>query len=433
MAQRITWWEYLAAEHGEPQGRAWLGHSSRIKARSSIAGRLVWWDAERANALLRIDEGGTIRVWSRVAADITGLAPRDVCGKTYAELLQPLPISAAYRNAAIDWVSNPTALGDAMRKVYAGHTDDCSVFDSFPLPLPHGYAEEHPESWVELRASYGQDAVGRLVRLDKQDKGLWIGGAEFAVRHASRVPSLKSLCERATSGGAVLLEADGSLRVSGGAAAAEAEAGPAAAVVPRPRRPLLFFDPSTACAAELDFVREACDVLCRISGSGRRKHAFSRNFRDELATAGPYARVLAAFAGAIEDNLGKDRVLYWRRARTAEPHVATAELYLACRDNRAALATCGGRGGILPYVRSPRTAKLTLRIERGEPNSPHADDQPSSGAKWAVVEVPASLSFLQLHRVVLDVPVNLTSCIYLYDMYLHITECFCLLARVHGD
>ena len=127
-----SWWEYLRSKrlerHSLPAEGPWRGLSGKqLRLLSSDPHPYAYRrtpDLRRVDrssvACLRVDADGVVVDWNRVMADLTGLSLWDVKGKTYAQLIAPLPISDAYRAAAIAWLRDPAPFAELLEQAEGG-------------------------------------------------------------------------------------------------------------------------------------------------------------------------------------------------------------------------------------------------------------------------------------------------------------------------
>ena len=294
----------------------------------------------------------------------------------------------------------------------------------------------------------------------------WLGGCEFVLRITEPVPSLRELCERATGGALTAEDGSLNERGDAAGAAAEASATAAAeaagaagkdtgAVTEPNDTPAAvesgvashgpLFDATTASAAELAFMREVCDFARRVVkfANIRRRlwpqarqvepnmsaPQFQCEFRRDRggdAAAALFERVIATLreeAGDSRDDAGTWALLSVLSMSGGAKRLVTVadKIYCGSGNFRAVSAFKQfwvahtaelGRAPwrrqsgpeIVPCIDDPCRASLTIRIEL--PRVPSLWDMDNNrdvaGAEWCVVEVPATLTMWQLHRVVVQ-------------------------------
>lgn len=179
-------------------------------------------------------------------------------------------------------------------------------------------------------------------------------------------------------------------------------------------RPPLIGDTSTAL--QRAFVREVCHLVRQARYARTRRHDFSRNWKDCPETATLYHEAVAQLKHSIrgERTVPAARSQGWRR-----PHdvwklgaptetVGFFELREFLHSNMAALSEQENRRhvngpAVVPYVEDPYRALLTIKVNVVlEDTRCRYDDWRPTGAQWAVINIPATLSMWQLHRVVVQ-------------------------------
>ena len=396
---------------------------------------------------------GKIIDWNRSMCDLTRISAAQVVGKSYADVLEEWcpNLSGEYKEAAVDWVKKREDQQSKHSK-----PEDVREDYLFPLPLPIKYNPSFKyasntrryDEYVELLAARADrlfnlypgftsySGVPQCVR-DREkktrvwnfDTSGWVGGVEFTLRRKQYLPSLQSLCRELLPNGEHALNEDGSLVVTKAASKTSDRSSHTTN-----DDCSLIADYLRKCGpAGVRYIREvmhAVNKRCRNYQLRNKTFYFTTDWSSHTETSDIHKNVLDALGGAalILEKVEKEKVTWtlnfdaqvkgveeepfmrqWKpkalrefRAREVDEKWKAFKENIApvLRENKYAIVTCGATdsNSVLPVVDRPELAVLTLKIDgyvRTE-----GSDRDEKFKAHATVQVPASLNFFQLHRVI---------------------------------
>lgn len=394
---------------------------------------------------LQIDEG-IIRDWNRSLVDLTGIKREEVVGNSYADMLdQWLPnLSREYKKAAVEWLA-----ADDVESCY-NCMEIRRVDYLFPLALPvrseprvYAYSryKDYGDEYVELlvaRTHRLQDIYPQWDRRDidqydktkkswKYDTTGWIGGAEYTLRRKQIVPSLQQLCKDILPSGVV---DDNGMLVPHEvvAAASEEEAQDKDSTDSNTDKFQRITDFARSCdSVGFKYIRE---VLWNVrhghvfSKVNNKIYSFTQDWSSNPVTEEVHRLIFSVLGGAelIKQTVEKGK-LAWRLAfKPGKPgmdrslrreldkkkedwgtkwRVFRSNVLPVVQENPLSRPMCLASNSPLHYpsIDDPRRTLLTLKIDGHECRNGYGDDLEPFQLS-ATIQVPASLNFFQLHRVV---------------------------------
>eukprot|EP00956_Cyclotella_meneghiniana_P012753 scaffold18149_cov48-Cyclotella_meneghiniana.AAC.5 len=191
--------------------------------------------------MLRVDDKGQIVDWNRSMCDLTGFSAAQMIGESYTDILDEwMPhLTNEYKKAAFDWLKSKDDVESEFTE------EKCRADYLFPLPLPLNYEatfkytsgrKRHYNEYIELFVARTDRLVevypafdsGESVpqywitgmnqerdRIDWYfDTAGWVGGLEFTLRRKNFVPSLTKLCRELLPEGGPTFNCDGSVTIT---------------------------------------------------------------------------------------------------------------------------------------------------------------------------------------------------------------------------
>jgi len=400
---------------------------------------------------LRFDyDTGKIIEWNRSLCDLTGISAAQVVGKPYAEVLDEwIPnLTKEYKRAAVEWA---TQKEEHVSEYEDG--EDCREDYLFPLPLPIRYdssfkyvsGNRHYDEYIELLAARTDRLINvypkfrhRVLQYDAKTDGWnfdttgWVGGVEFTLRRKQYVPSLQTLCKELLPKGHHAFNEDGSLAVT--------KPDPDNSEEQVPRTPEEIYTTISnymrSCGPiGIDYIREILNSVCKKTrnwGMRTRSFYFSNDWSSHPETSKIHKYVLLALGGAemITEKIEKGK-LTWTLAYASSKEEERALggeapskselnrmkqkrhskidwewkkfktfLIPVFAENKNVPITCGASDStfVFPTANRPDRTLLTLKVEGHESSDGYYGKEKFKAT--ATVQVPASLNFFQLHRVI---------------------------------
>ena len=387
---------------------------------------------------LQIDNStGIITDWNRAMVDLTGLSKSDVVGKTYANVLQDWApnLSSEYREAAVNWVSKekdePMGEGDYFADNLQNKTKKRGHY-MFPLPLPVKHTFQNANSgdcwYIELlacRASSLTDCYSCHMFTYWQMKTTqgWIGGAEFTLRRKPVLPSPRSV--------AGVVDGDGSSNAFADTVSAQ-PASLRAAHAGIDSSDGDVYDVITSyvrsCSSSgVEYLRE---VLYHVKMAMRsmvvnpkKPYNFSKDWSTVSDTSDINKTVMKALGGEgiVQQTVAGGKMV-WHLSFTSSYTNKDINKQFELQSKRRqweklwkkflkvvapavgesihsrSLCASVDTPNIIPGIDHPQRTLLTLKIEGIDRSSGSDIEEPFKA--WASVQVPATLNFFQLHRVV---------------------------------
>jgi len=404
--------------------------------------------------MLRVDDKGKIVDWNRSMCDLTGLSASQMIGKSYKDILDEwIPhLTNEYKQAAFDWLVSKDDVASEFTE------EKCRADYLFPLPLPLRYdasfkytsgRKRHYNEYIELLVA----KTGRLIEVyptfdsvesvpqywitemnrerDRIDwyfeTAGWVGGLEFTLRRKHFVPSLTTLCRGLLPEGGPTFNRDGSVTITN----VQSEETSTNQSVYR-----VISNYTRSCnATGLKYIREVLNIVYDRVRKPRREtkvFTFTEDWSSNPQTSTINKYILIALGGEqiIEQRVESGKMIWTTGKKEDGDNDTKMEkkmkkqryehnwtqmhaiwtnfreyIFPVIGENKHIQSSCTAtdcNSILYPPMSSPDRTLLTLKIEGHERSNfnSHGLFYDEKFKSSATVQLPASLNFFQLHRVV---------------------------------